>query len=557
MMRLVLMLSLMFPLLAFAESGHDLPPVHGAPIVGQFMDAQSQPVAGVEVAVYMAGEKVAVDSSQEDGTFSVPTPEIIEGALELTLHRPHFKDKTLSIDQASELEALALGEAASLGTLTLKRRISIGFIIATLVFIAMLYFIATGFLHNTLSALAGVSALFISSYLLTLIHPDFYIFDFDQALVYLDWNVIFLILGMMMVIAIVEHTGIFQWLAFTAYRASGGRLWLLLIILMLIGSVGSAVLDNVTTMLLMAPITIRIALTLNTKPLALLMPVVMASNVAGVSTLVGTPTNILIGSYAGIGFNGFLKNQTPGALMALAGLIIYSLFLYRKQLFGETKSSEALVNKLRESARITQPENLQKSGWVGLGMLILFVFGESIHLVPAVTAIIGASVLLVWIRPNVEEMIRAVDWTTLVFFITLFIVVGAVQEVGLISFIATGIANVIGDNLILAMILITWLSALLSVFIANIPFTAAMLPVVGYLTATIPEASSGVLFYCLSVGAAMGGNGSLIGASANMVTAGISERAGYPISYGYFIKRGLPAIFVTVGLATVWLFIRF
>jgi Na+/H+ antiporter NhaD/arsenite permease-like protein len=190
-------------------------------------------------------------------------------------------------------------------------------------------------------------------------------------------------------------------------------------------------------------------------------------------------------------------------------------------------------------------------------MIILFVFGEQIHLLPAVTALIGATALLVWIRPDIEEMIEAVDWTTLVFFITLFIVVGAIQEVGLISFIADGISQLVGENLLLAMLSVTWLSAILSTVVANIPFTAAMLPVIGYLTATIPGAESKALFFCLSVGSAMGGNGSLIGSSANMVTAGIAERAGYPITYVDFFKKGFPALLITVSLATLWLLLRF
>jgi len=190
-------------------------------------------------------------------------------------------------------------------------------------------------------------------------------------------------------------------------------------------------------------------------------------------------------------------------------------------------------------------------------MLILFVFGEQVHLLPAVTALMGATALLVWIKPDIEEMIEAVDWTTLVFFIALFILVGAIQEVGLISFIADAIGRLVGDHLVLAMLAVTWLSAVLSTVVANIPFTAAMLPVISYLTAIVPGAHSKVLFYCLSVGSAMGGNGSLIGSSPNIVTAGIAERAGYPITYAYFLKRGFPALMITVSLATLWLLVRF
>ena len=169
----------------------------------------------------------------------------------------------------------------------------------------------------------------------------------------------------------------------------------------------------------------------------------------------------------------------------------------------------------------------------------------------------GATTLLVWTKPDIEAMIEAVDWTTLVFFMSLFIVVGGIQEVGLISLIADGIGKLVGENITLAMLAIVWASALLSMVIANIPFTAAMLPVIGYLSTTIPGAEGKVLFFCLSVGSAMGGNGSLIGASANMVTVGIAEAAGYKISYGYFMRKGFPAVLITVGLATIWLFIRF
>jgi len=164
---------------------------------------------------------------------------------------------------------------------------------------------------------------------------------------------------------------------------------------------------------------------------------------------------------------------------------------------------------------------------------------------------------LVWIKPDVEEMIKAVDWTTLVFFMSLFIVVGGIQEVGLVSLIANVVGDMVGKSLVLTMLSIIWVSALLSMVIANIPFTAAMLPVIAYLSATVPGAHSKVLYYCLSVGSAMGGNGTLIGASANMVTAGIADAAGYKISYTYFLRKGLPAVLITVGLATVWLFIRF
>jgi Na+/H+ antiporter NhaD/arsenite permease-like protein len=456
------------------------------------------------------------------------------------------------------LERLTQGEALVLPDVILTRSLSPAFWVATGVFMLVLVIMAAEQLHNTLAALMGMGLIFGISYLGRPLNEDLFIFGFHDALRYVDWNVIFLIMGMMIVIAVVERTGVFQWLAFMAYRVSRGHAWLLLPILMVITGVASAFLDNVTTMLLMTPITVQIALSMELNPLALLMPEVMASNVAGVSTLIGTPTNILIGSYGDISFGAFLANLTPGVLLALIGLIIYCEVIYFRDLKAASSAvSPVLLQKLAENARITEPEHLKKAAIVGMGMLLLFLEGERLHLVPAVTALLGAIVLLLWIRPNIEEMIEAVDWTTLVFFMALFIVVGAIQEVGLISFIADGIGWLVGKSLLLGMLAILWLGATLSTVIANIPFTAAMLPVIGFLTARIPGAGNKALFYCLSVGSGMGGNGSLIGASANMVTAGIAERAGYPISYLYFLKKGFPALLITVGLGMVWLLLRF
>jgi Na+/H+ antiporter NhaD/arsenite permease-like protein len=213
--------------------------------------------------------------------------------------------------------------------------------------------------------------------------------------------------------------------------------------------------------------------------------------------------------------------------------------------------------RLREAGRITDPNRLLKAGIIFGAMLVLFVTGDAIGLDPAVTAIMGAVAMLIWVTPDVEEMLKVVDWTTLVFFIALFISVGALQEVGLISLIAMGISNLVGNNLTLATLVVIWSAALLSGVIDNIPFTATMLPVVDFLTRTIPGAGSNVLWYGLSIGSAMGGNSTLIGSSPNLVTAGISERAGYKISYMTWLKVGLPITLITVAIGTIWLFIRF
>jgi Na+/H+ antiporter NhaD/arsenite permease-like protein len=537
-------------------------------LAGRVTDPQGEPIGGAEVRLTLNGSVVGdqaeaeqshpLAESQPDGSFVVDLQAAgdIE-TLVMEFSRPHFK----TVEWEAESEALARlsrGESLRLPDLEMPRRVTAGFWVATLTFVIILLIIALEKLHNTMAALLGVAVVLGTTFVGGAVNPDLFIFDFERALEYVNFDVIFLVMGMMIVVGVIEETGIFQWMAYQSYRLSGGRAWLLVTILMLITSVASALLDNVTTMLLMTPMTIQIALALGINPLSLLLPEVLASNIGGISTLIGTPTNILIGSYAGLGFNDFLTKLTPGVLLAQVALTVYVLLRYRKQfLVGGGGLSEALLNRLRESGRITQPAKFRKAGLVFLVMLFFFVLGEGIHLVPAVTAILGAVAMLLWVTPDIESMLKVVDWTTLMFFISLFIVVGAIQEVGLISVIADTISTLVGGNLTIAILVLVWSAALLSGIIANIPFTAAMLPVVGFLTRTIPGASSQVLFYALSIGAAMGGNSSLIGASANLVTAGIAERAGYRITYKEFFKIGMPAMIITVVVGTLWLLIRF
>jgi Na+/H+ antiporter NhaD/arsenite permease-like protein len=528
-------------------------------LTGRLVDAQGEPVHGAHVIVTegAAEHELGEGESHSDGSFSVLLEPFQADDLTVQIARPHFKNTERTLDN----EAMAqLRENGSyhLPEIDMQRRITPGFFVATGTFIFILALIALEMLHNTLAALTGTVIIFLVSYIATPFNESLFILDFERALQYIDFDVIFLVMGMMIVIGILEKTGIFQWLAYWAYKVSRGRMWMLSIVLMSLTAVASALLDNVTTMLLMTPISLQIALALGLNPLALLIPEVLASNVGGIATLIGTPTNILIGSFAELSFNDFVLNLTPGVLLAQGVLVAYVQVIFRKD-YREVseKLSPALSAKLAENARITHPIELRKAGIVFAGMLVLFVIGESLHLVPAVTALMGSVVLLVWVQPDVDEIIRAVDWTTLLFFIGLFIVVGAIQEVGLISQIAVIVGDLVGDNLVLAIILIAYLSAFFSMIVDNIPFAAAMLPVVGYLTRSIPAASNDVLFYTLSVGAAMGGNGSLIGASPNLVTAGIAERAGYPITYKTFMKYGLPSMVLTVTVGLLWLLFHF
>lgn len=535
-------------------------------MIGRVVNVQQQPVAGIRVTMNLIegeGRHAPLESvSRADGWFVLAVPIPGTGAVQavgstLALHRRHFKPVTVRLDER-QVEALEAGRPVSLGDVPIERRKTAAFWVTVAVFLLMMFLIGATQMHNALAALLGASLLLAASAVGQLVSQDLVVYTFSDALGAVDWNVVFLIMGMMMVIAVVEGTGVFRWLAFFAYKSSGGQLGKLVAILMVITAVSSAVLDNVTTMLLVTPITIRIALAIDVDPLTLLFPEVLAANVGGLSTMVGTPTNILIASYSGISFSAFLVNLTPGVILALVGVWGYSTLRFRRQLEARgAEVSDELLARLEQGATIAQPGHLKKAGWVGVGMLALFIGGESLHIQPAMIALVGATALLVWIRPNVEEMIEAVDWTTLIFFITLFMVVGALQEVGLIDQIAVWVSALVGDNQLLAMLVITWMAALISTVIPNIPFTATMLPVIGYLTSTIPAADPQSLYFSLAVGAAMGGNGSLVGASANLVTAGIAERSGYPITFGHFFRVGFPALLISVSLAFAWLLVRY
>jgi len=531
-----------------------------APAVsGRVVDTQGQPVPGAHVALFLGDslEPYAALETDHTGQFVLDLPDSPVGRVRLEVSRPHFEPAAWQADEA-DLAQLNQGSAVRVPDLTLERQITAGFWIATIVFAAMLVLIVSERLHTTAAALLAAAAILTVSLVGQTVNEGLFVISFEQAIGYVDFEVIFLVLGMMIIVGTIERTGIFQWTAYQAYRISRGRLWLLVVILMVLTSVASALLDNVTTMLLVAPITLQIALTLRVNPLALLIPEMLASNVGGITTLIGTPNNILIGSYANLGFNDFLRNLTPGVLMVQVALTLYVLWAFRKSYRGDSGTdSQTLLALLKEHARITEPDILRKAGAVFLVTLVLFIFGERIHLTPAVTAMIGGATTLVVVRADVEEILHVVDWTTLLFFIALFMVIGALQEVGLISLIGLGIHSLVGENLVAATLVTIWGSAMLCMLIPTVPLTAALLPVVGFLSRTIPGAGSNVLFYSLSMGSALGANNSLIGATNNMVTAGIAQRAGFPITFRAFIKVGFPAALVTLVVGTVWILIRF
>lgn len=543
-------------------------------ILGQVTDSQGVAIEGAEVSLFIGGQQqplispdhanVASVHSEPDGLFrlvtSLPfgTAEAISrgrqpAAVEIKAHT--FRSILLGL-QARQLTGDDDHYYADVGQVVLPRVFHAAFFVTIAIFLFAFAAISLRLIHETMAAMAGAVALLAVTYFFGQRWPDLYILDFEQAMHHIDFDVIFLVLGLMIFVAITGRTGIFQWMAYKAYLRSGGRPWLLAVILILITAVSSAFLNNVTVMLLIAPVTVEIALILGVNPLAFLMPEVLASNIGGTATLIGDPPNTLIGSYAGLGFGAFLANLGPVVVVLVPVFIGLMWLIYRRE-YRRTRGapSAALAARLEEDARITDPGLLRKAGIMAGLTLVLFFMGDQLGMPPAVAALVGAVGLMIWSRPNVHDMVLEVDWTTLLFFMSLFILVGALEDVGAIQLVAEGISKVAGGSLPQAIALMVWVPAIGSAVTENIPFTAAMLPVAGYLTQTIPDAGNHVLWWALALGACLGGNATLVGAAANIVASGVSERAGYPLSFKDFARVGVPVTFVTLVIATAYLLV--
>jgi Na+/H+ antiporter NhaD/arsenite permease-like protein len=392
------------------------------------------------------------------------------------------------------------------------------------------------------------------------LNPDFHIFSFEAAIHSIDMNVVFLLMGMMIIVGVLKHTGVFQWCAYISFRMARGNVFLLMVYLITFTAISSAFLDNVTTMLLLTGVAIEIAVSLAINPLFILMPLVLASNVGGTATLIGDPPNIMIGSYAGLSFMDFVMSL---ALVCLVCLVV--LFVFTRLIWGKAYASaniqnvEEFVQELKKEYRITDPKLLA----YGLGVLgfvvFLFLSHGYWHMEVSIAAIMGASVLLTIAiltdRVDLIELIeKDIEWPTLMFFIFLFMLVGAVEETGLLALIADWILKLSQGNFMAACALILWVAAIMSAFVDNIPFTATMLPIVAYLSTVITGAEN-TLWWALALGACFGGNGTIIGASANVVTLGIAEARGYRITFLGFMKTAFPFMIITVLIAHIWLMI--
>ena len=415
--------------------------------------------------------------------------------------------------------------------------------LAGIIFVVTYAFIATDRLDKTLAALLGGSLVVILG-----------IVDQETAFDAIDLNVIFLLTGMMVLAGILRRTGFFQWLAIRAVKVAGGEPYRLLIVLSLVCAGLSAFLDNVTTVVLIAPVTLYIATVLRLSPVPFLISEILASNIGGTATLIGDPPNILIGSAAGLGFDAFLVHMAPAAVLILLAFLAMTRWFFGRDFAVHAEVRDAVL-ALDEREVVSDPRLLAISLTVIGATLVGFLFARPLGLEAGAIALLGAAVLSVLARLEAEAVLREVEWTTLFFFVGLFMLVEAIVHVGIVDAVADGLVAVTGGDPTVTTLGLIWLSGVASAIIDNIPYTATMIPVVQGLGASgIPIEP---LWWALALGACLGGNATIVGASANVVVANLAGRAGNPITFRAFLRYGVPVTVLSLAISTVYVYLRY
>jgi Na+/H+ antiporter NhaD/arsenite permease-like protein len=421
--------------------------------------------------------------------------------------------------------------------------------LAVAVFVVAYAFIATEKIHRVVAAVGGASVML----LIGATDAEHAFFSEESGI---DWNVIFLLLGMMLIVSVMKRTGAFEYLAIWAAKRAKGRPFRVMVILVVVTAVASAALDNVTTVLLIAPVTFLVCDRLGVPVAPFLIAEALASNIGGTATLVGDPPNIIIASRAGLTYNDFLVHLAPLVVIVMIVFVGLCRWLFRSA-FRYDPARAAEIATLRERDAIRDPRLLAISLAVLVIVTAAFVLHTVLHLDPAVVAILGGLLLLVLSRLDVEAVAKDVEWPTLVFFVGLFVMVGALVNTGVIELISQAATEAVEGRLLLATIGLLWGSALLSAIVDNIPYVATMSPIVADLVAASGTGQSQVLWWALALGADFGGNATAVGASANVVVLGLAEGAGRPISFWTFTKYGLIVAVITVAMATLYLWLRY
>jgi Na+/H+ antiporter NhaD/arsenite permease-like protein len=423
-------------------------------------------------------------------------------------------------------------------------------IVAVSVFAAAYVLIATEWTHKLLAALGGAGLLLA----LGVTDSEHAFYSSETGI---DWDVIFLLLGMMVIVGVLRRTGVFEYIAIWAAKRARGSALRVMILLTLITAVASAFLDNVTTVLLIAPVTLLVCDRLGVDPVPFLIAEVMASNVGGTATLIGDPPNIIIASRSGLTFNDFLVHLTPLVLIVLVVFCLVLPWLFKGSFTVDPDRAEDVM-RLNEREAIADRRLLVKCGVVLAAVFTGFIGHSAFHVEPSVVALLGAGVLVLISGLQTKDYMSSVEWQTLLFFAGLFIMVGALVRTGVIDRLAHQVQRITEGRALFATLLILVVSAVLSGVIDNIPYVATMSPVVLELTKGIADpAQADALWWALAIGADFGGNATAIGASANVVVIGIALRAGNPITFWEFTRKGVVITAITVVVAVPYLWLRY
>ncbi|NLI91119.1 MAG: ArsB/NhaD family transporter [Peptococcaceae bacterium] len=421
-------------------------------------------------------------------------------------------------------------------------------LISSLIFVAAYILIVSEKIDRVIVAVGG-------GILMVLVGTFSIDYSQESAFRAIDFNTLGLLISMMIIVMITQRTGIFQYLSIKMVKLAKGEPWLILVYLSLVTAVTSAFLDNVTTILLILPITFDVCKELNLRPVPFIISQIFASNIGGTATLIGDPPNIMIGSKAGLTFMDFIINVAPAIIIILPVSIFAFVIIYRKYLYTDPHNKQKVM-LLNEKEAIKDPVLLKKSLTVLALTILGFMLHGELHFESSTMAITGAVILTLISGVSVEHILKEVEWKTIFFFAGLFMLVGGIEKAGVLEFIANNIVKATGSNLLLLGIAILWVSAIVSAFVDNIPFTATMIPLikdVGALTGI------GItpLWWALSLGACLGGNGTIIGASANVVASGMAEEVGYKITFGQYFKVCFPVMVITIIISTVYLVLFF
>lgn len=401
-------------------------------------------------------------------------------------------------------------------------------------------------MHRTTAALLGAAVVIVGGVL-----------EQGQAVRAIDFNTLGLLIGMMMLVRLTGDTGVFEYTAIKVAKLAGGHPWRSLAGLALVTAGASALLDNVTTVLLIVPVTLKLARELKTDPMPFLLSEILASNIGGTATLIGDPPNILIGSATGLSFMDFLLNLGPVIAVVLGVSLVGFYLVWGRGMRAEAAARRRIMD-MDERAAIRDSRLLRKAGIVLALTMVGFFLHAQLHLESATVALGGAALLLAWSGKNVDHVLHGVEWPTIFFFIGLFVVVGAVESTGLLAQVAAWVMRQTGGDMNVTTAAVLWLSAVASGVVDNIPFVATMIPVIqamGQVAAAPLDQAP--LWWALSLGACLGGNGTLVGASANVVVADMAADEGHRIGFGRFLRVGVPFTLIAVLISWAYLHMRY